>query len=191
MMSNGEGGRTMNGTVTRTLVVIALVIAVAVVLVVRERSGADARGVTATQQAEELSSADPCGDVAAGGASCGIGGTCVKRGSFVPSVSVGSDEAVGNEGVPRLLDLGSDTCVPCKAMAPILDEMKRDFEGALDIEVVDVRKDPEQARLYGVKVIPTQIFLDREGNELFRHQGFYAREEILAKWNELGYSFED
>jgi thioredoxin 1 len=74
-------------------------------------------------------------------------------------------------------------------MAPILDEMKETFEGQLDVRFVDVWKDASAAKEYGIKMIPTQIFFDDEGNELFRHQGFYSREDMLAKWRELGYEF--
>jgi thioredoxin 1 len=93
--------------------------------------------------------------------------------------------------IPRLIDLGADKCVPCKMMAPILEEMRETFEGKLDVVFVDVWKDPEAGRQYGVQVIPTQIFFDEDGNELFRHQGFFSREDILAKWRALGYTFEE
>jgi thioredoxin 1 len=98
--------------------------------------------------------------------------------------------AVGGSGIPVLLDLGADKCVPCKAMAPILDEMRGTFAGQLDVRFIDVWKDAAAAREHEVKVIPTQIFFDEEGNELFRHQGFFSREDMLAKWAEFGYHFE-
>ena len=93
--------------------------------------------------------------------------------------------------LPTLLDLGSDSCVPCKAMAPILDEMRETFEGQLVVTFVDVRKDPDAARERDIRIIPTQIFLDEHGHELYRHQGFYSREEMLAKWAALGYEFTE
>ena len=88
--------------------------------------------------------------------------------------------------LPRLVDLGSDKCVPCKMMAPILDQLTDEFAGRMTVEVIDVRKDRQAAGRYGIRVIPTQIFYDAAGQERFRHQGFYSREEILAKWRELG-----
>ena len=48
---------------------------------------------------------------------------------------------------------------------------------------------PEQTAKYGVKHIPTQIYFDETGRELFRHEGFYSRDDILGKWRELGYTF--
>lgn len=94
-------------------------------------------------------------------------------------------------GVPMLLDLGSDSCVACKTMEPILDELRETFEGRMDVRFVDVRKDRTAATEYGIKLIPTQIFFDPDGKELYRHQGFYGREDILAKWAELGYDFDE
>ena len=76
-------------------------------------------------------------------------------------------------------------------MAPILDEMRETFAGQLDVRFVDVKKNAQAARDHGVRIIPTQIFLDESGNELFRHQGFFSREEMLAEWAKLGYVFEE
>jgi thioredoxin 1 len=87
---------------------------------------------------------------------------------------------------PRLLDLGATKCIPCKKMAPILEELKAEYEGTLDVEFVDVWKMPGVAKQYGVESIPTQIFFDASGKELYRHEGFFAKEDILQKWNELG-----
>ncbi|RPJ41408.1 MAG: thioredoxin, partial [Candidatus Latescibacterota bacterium] len=89
-------------------------------------------------------------------------------------------------GIPRLVDLGSTTCVPCKMMAPILEELRTEYEGRFGVEVIDIKADRAAASKYGIRVIPTQIFFDASGRELFRHEGFYAKEDILAKWGELG-----
>lgn len=98
------------------------------------------------------------------------------------------DETTGVQApaLPRLLDLGADKCVPCKMMAPILDKMKKDYAGTMVVEFIDVWKNPAAAEPYGIKVIPTQIFFLADGTELFRHEGFYSREDILSKWRELG-----
>lgn len=89
-------------------------------------------------------------------------------------------------GLPRLVDLGSDTCVPCKLMAPILEELKVDYASLFSVEFIDAKKNRPVAALYGIRVIPTQIFYDAAGEELFRHEGFISKEAILAKWLELG-----
>lgn len=95
-------------------------------------------------------------------------------------------EVAATAPLPRLLDLGADKCVPCKAMAPILEEMKVEFADVLVVDFIDVWKDPTAAEPYGLRVIPTQIFFAADGRELFRHEGFFGREDILAKWRELG-----
>jgi thioredoxin 1 len=71
-------------------------------------------------------------------------------------------------------------------MAPILEELKKEYAGKLEVEFIDVWKNPDAAKQYGIEVIPTQIFHDATGKELFRHIGFFAKEDILAKWKELG-----
>ena len=87
---------------------------------------------------------------------------------------------------PRLVDLGADKCIPCKMMAPILEELKTAYAGQLQVDFIDVWKNPDAGDQYGIRIIPTQIFFDAQGKELFRHEGFFAKEDILAKWRELG-----
>lgn len=91
--------------------------------------------------------------------------------------------------LPKLIDVGADKCIPCIKMAPILDALRDDFAGQLDVEFVDAWKNRERAANFGVRMIPTQIFYAPDGKELFRHTGFFAREDILNKWRELGYAF--
>jgi len=91
--------------------------------------------------------------------------------------------------LPLLLDLGAGKCIPCKMMTPILASLKADYAGKMNVVFVDVWVDPDAGRKYGVEMIPTQIFYDAEGNELFRHAGLYSREDILKKWKELGVDF--
>ena len=88
--------------------------------------------------------------------------------------------------LPRLVDLGADKCIPCKRMAPILEELKHKYVGKLTVDFIDVWKYPEQAREYGVRIIPTQIFFDAAGVERFRHEGEMSKAGILDKWKELG-----
>lgn len=89
-------------------------------------------------------------------------------------------------GLPRLVDLGADKCVPCKMMAPILEELKEQYKGTFDVVFIDVWKNPDAGAQYGIKLIPTQIFYDASGKELFRHEGFFSKDDILAKWKEFG-----
>ena len=95
-------------------------------------------------------------------------------------------DAPQSAALPRLVDLGADKCIPCKMMAPILDELKAAYAGQFDVEFIDVWKNPDAGKSYGIRSIPTQIFIDAGGKELFRHEGFFPKEDILAKWKELG-----
>lgn len=87
--------------------------------------------------------------------------------------------------VPRLIDVGADKCIPCIMMAPILEELKKEYAGILDVEFVDVWKKPGEAKKYNVRGIPTQIFYDASGKELARHLGFISKEDILKKFEQL------
>ncbi len=102
----------------------------------------------------------------------------------------GKQAHAGGKQLPRLLDLGAHSCIPCKKMAPLLEEMKKEYAGILDVEFIDVWKNPGEGKKYGIRQIPTQIFFDAEGKERFRHVGFFGKEEILAKWKELGYDLK-
>lgn len=105
--------------------------------------------------------------------------------SSVPQSTKITDQE-DTKALPRLLDLGAGKCIPCKMMAPILEELKNEYVGRLEVEFIDVWKNPAMVDTYGIKLIPTQIFFDASGKELFRHEGFYSKEDILAKWKELG-----
>ena len=71
-------------------------------------------------------------------------------------------------------------------MAPILAELEKDYAGQLKVTFIDVLKNRAEGGRFGVLVIPTQIFYDATGRERFRHEGFMAKKDILAKWEELG-----
>jgi len=87
---------------------------------------------------------------------------------------------------PRLVDVGAESCVPCKMMVPVLADLRRDYAGALDVVFIDVWKNPDAGTPYNVDIIPTQIFFDATGREIYRHVGFFAKDDILAAWKQLG-----
>jgi len=91
--------------------------------------------------------------------------------------------------IPRLLDLGADKCMACKAMDPVLEKLREEFKGKLQVDFMDVWKNSKEAEKYKVQSIPTQIFFDANGKELYRHIGFISEEDILKKWKELGEKF--
>lgn len=100
------------------------------------------------------------------------------------AASVGAGDE--SRPLPRLVDVGAGTCIPCKMMMPVLAELKAQYAGRLRVEYHDIRDEPDAVQKYRVMVIPTQVLYDASGKELFRHEGFFAKEDILAKWKELG-----
>lgn len=88
--------------------------------------------------------------------------------------------------LPRLVDLGAGKCIPCKQMKPILAELTRDYADQFTVVFIDVWENKDAGEPYGIRMIPTQIFFAADGKELFRHEGFFSKKDILAKWKELG-----
>lgn len=88
--------------------------------------------------------------------------------------------------LPTLVDLGKGTCIPCKKMKPILEELTVEYEGRAIVKVIDLRYEPQAARQYGIRLIPTQIFYDADGKEVFRHEGFMDKLSIKRKFAEIG-----
>ena len=88
--------------------------------------------------------------------------------------------------LPKLVDLGAGKCIPCKTMAPILEEAKKLYAGIAEVEFIDVWENKEAGSQYGIRMIPTQIFFDRDGKEVFRHEGVFSMEEIQKQFEALG-----
>lgn len=99
-----------------------------------------------------------------------------------------SAKASSGTKLPRIVDVGADKCIPCIKMAPELASLKKEYAGVLEVEFVDVWKRPQDAETYRVRGIPTQIFYDANGKEVARHLGFISKDDILAKFKELGMS---
>jgi thioredoxin 1 len=90
--------------------------------------------------------------------------------------------------LPRLIDLGSTTCHACKRMAPVLEELKAEYAGVMEVEFIDVFQDENMAKAESLNIeqIPTQLFIAADGKELRRHVGPMTKQEILDTWQELG-----
>jgi thioredoxin 1 len=99
-----------------------------------------------------------------------------------------SEEGVhsGSSGLPVLLVLGSEGCPACRQMNPILRELKSTYANKFVVKYIDVWEDRVAGEEYGIEAIPTQIFYDGHGREVFRHVGFYSTDEILAAWRNTG-----
>jgi thioredoxin 1 len=90
------------------------------------------------------------------------------------------------KNLPVLIDLGRGTCIPCKMMLPILQELQEEYKGEAIIKIIDIRYDPEPVRFYKIRLIPTQIFFDALGKEVYRHEGFMDKASIKQKLQEIG-----
>lgn len=88
--------------------------------------------------------------------------------------------------LPRFVEVGAKSCIPCKMMQPVLDELRKAYAGRLEIEFADVWENPALGDKYEVRTIPTQVIYDGDGNEVFRHIGYWPKEEIDQKLKELG-----
>ena len=107
--------------------------------------------------------------------------TAVKN----PPKALASPEAK----LPKMVDFKSPTCPPCRAMEPILAELAVEYAHAFELELVDVSlpENRERSIQNSIQYIPTQIFYDPDGRQIFRHTGYYSKQDILNKWKELGY----
>ena len=85
-----------------------------------------------------------------------------------------------NTPIITFIELGSVSCIPCKQMQPIMKSLEKKYGSQLKVIFYDVSKkeNKEKSKEYGIQFIPTQIFLDRNGKEIHRHDGFYPEEEI-------------
>ena len=97
-----------------------------------------------------------------------------------------SFDKVPEKGIVTMIDLGAKKCIPCKMMAPILEKLKGQYEGKASIVFIDVLEHREQIARFGIRAIPTQIFFDGGGNEVYRHVGFMSEEMIVQQLKKMG-----
>lgn len=84
-------------------------------------------------------------------------------------------------GMVTMVDLGASTCIPCKMMAPILEELEQEYREKAAIIFIDVRHDEDAAKRFAVRAIPTQVFFDSSGKEVSRHVGFLDKQAIIDR----------
>jgi FKBP-type peptidyl-prolyl cis-trans isomerase 2 len=106
-----------------------------------------------------------------------------SQGLDLASVPLG--QALAN-GKPTIAEFGSSTCIPCKQMKPILEKLAVEYQGKLNVIIVEVYEHMELTRQYGIMAIPTQIVFDSNGKEITRHMGLWPREEIIAQLKKVG-----
>ncbi len=103
-----------------------------------------------------------------------------------PAALFAAAREVPVKGMVTMVDLGAKKCIPCKMMAPILEKLEKAYTGRAAIIFLDVWEDPKPAHRFGIRGIPTQIFFDKEGKEVFRHMGFLSEEGIISRLKDMG-----
>ncbi len=88
--------------------------------------------------------------------------------------------------LPKLLDFGAGKCIPCKAMAPILQELSEEYKGRVIVRIIEIYEERELTRANRIRLIPTQIFFDSKNREIFRHEGFMDKEQIKKIFQKMG-----
>jgi len=106
--------------------------------------------------------------------------------SFINEVWADKFKDVPTKGIVTMLDLGANACIPCKMMAPILKKMEKKYDGKAAIIFIDVWKYRDQAKRFGIRLIPTQLFFDAKGKEVYRHEGFMSAAAIVAQLEKMG-----
>jgi len=88
-------------------------------------------------------------------------------------------------GMVTMVDLGATSCIPCRMMAPILEELKKEYQGKAEVIFIDVRQNEDEGKRFGVRAIPTQIFFDKKGGEVLRHTGFMEKQAIIDQLEKM------
>ncbi len=120
--------------------------------------------------------------------SSAVAATVVDSTKTIPSTTTDSAQiaSANSKALPKMIDLGSKSCIPCKRMAPILDSLRGEYEGRAEVVFIDVREDRAAAAKHKITIIPTQIFFDTAGVETYRHIGFFPADSIVTHLKALG-----
>lgn len=89
-------------------------------------------------------------------------------------------------GKPTVVDFGANSCIPCRQLRPVLQKIRQTYAGKLEVLVIDIRHNKKLADDYKIQVIPTVVFFDRTGKEIFRHQGFMSEEKMKDQLVQMG-----
>jgi thioredoxin 1 len=119
---------------------------------------------------------------------CGGGSSSTASSAAGTASPAATGSSSGDAGAPQVtfIELGADKCVPCKEMQPVMKAIEQTFGDQVEVVFYDVWEDPAPADEYGIQMIPTQVFLDADGEEFHRHVGFYPQAEIEALLVERG-----
>ena len=110
--------------------------------------------------------------------------------SYQLSFSQSSTDRIPKEiakiSLPKLLDFGRGKCIPCKKMAPILQELSEEYKDRVIIKIIEIDQEAELTRTNRIRLIPTQIFFDSKNQEVYRHEGFMDKDQIKKVFQKMG-----
>jgi len=107
------------------------------------------------------------------------------------AVSAQDFSKIPEKGKVTMIDLGAKKCIPCKMMAPILAKLKKAYDGKANIVFIDVWENRQQAPRFKIRAIPTQIFFNEKGKEVWRHVGFLDEKSIIEQMTKMGVETPD
>jgi thiol-disulfide isomerase/thioredoxin len=87
---------------------------------------------------------------------------------------------------PSMIEFGATGCIPCDMMQPILENLRKSFKDRLNVVFVHVREEQILGARFGIRSIPVQVFFDENGQEVFRHEGFFAEKEVRNQLTRMG-----
>jgi len=94
-----------------------------------------------------------------------------------------TDGKSGKAVIPLVtfVEIGAARCIPCKAMQPIMKAVEEEYKGQVKVVFHDVwtTKGRADAEKYNIRIIPTQVFLDKNGKEYFRHEGYFPKADVV------------
>jgi thioredoxin 1 len=103
-----------------------------------------------------------------------------------PSTDQRFPKDIAQSPLPKLLDFGRGKCIPCKKMAPILQELLEEYKDRVIIKVIEIDQESGLTTANRIRLIPTQIFFDAKNQEVFRHEGFMSKDNIKKVFQKMG-----
>jgi len=110
---------------------------------------------------------------------------------YTPGAFAEDFSKIPEKGVVTMLDLGAKKCIPCKMMAPIMEKLEKAYRGKAKVVFIDVWENREQGPRFKIKAIPTQIFFNEQGKEIYRHVGFLDEKAIVNQLTQMGVAAPD
>lgn len=104
----------------------------------------------------------------------------------LPSANVFTIRAALASGIPTVADFGARSCIPCKKMAPILEELNNELKGKANVLFSDLNESRDVVKPFRIQMMPTQIFFDAKGKEVKRHIGFMDKADLLKELKAVG-----